>query len=230
MQLIRHINGIPGFTFLTQRKSIRVSGLARSLRFSSICWMIICLSLVACKKEDKRYLVVSKVKSAMKLATTETILDKVVLGTQEKKLLGIIKVNKAYFAANTQAIIKTGVDLSLLQKDDITIEGNRITLWLPHVQVLDFSYPFSTYKIDSTITQNKFLNRIDILDHERFYMLAELDIRNNLKYTGIREATETKTRLMMEGLLKNLGYEEIYINFKKGELIKEIDFDYQIEE
>lgn len=212
------------------KRSNRISQRLLSFGWSSVCWIIIGVSLVGCKKEDERYLVVSKVKSAMKLATTETILDKVVLGTQEKKLLGIIKVNKAYFAANTQATIKTGVDLSLLKKDDISIEGKRITLNLPHVQVLDFSYPFSTYKIDSTITQNKFLNRIDILDHERFYMLAELDIRNNLKYTGIREATEIKTRLMMEGLLKNLGYEEIYINFKKGELIKEIDFDYQIEE
>lgn len=195
--------------------------------FYILCMLI---SLFSCKKEDQRYLVVSKVKSAAKLATTETIIDKVVLGTQEKKLLGIVKVNKAYFAANTQATIKSGVDLSLLKERDIKIEGQRISMNLPHVQVLDFSYPFSTYKIDSTITKNKFLNRIDILDHERFYMMAELDIRNNLKYTGIREATETKTRLLMEGLLKNLGYEEIYITFKEGELIKEIEFDYQIEE
>ena len=186
--------------------------------------------LFSCKKEDQRYLVVSKVKSVANLATTETIIDKVVLGTQEKKLLGLLKINKAYFAANTQAIIKSGVDLSLLEEKDVNIEGKRITLNLPHIQVLDFSYPFSSYKIDSTITKNKFLNRIDIMDHERFYMMAELDIRNNLKYTGITEATEIKTRLMMEGLLKNLGYEEIYISFKKGELIKEIDFDYQIEE
>jgi hypothetical protein len=200
------------------------------MRIFHTCIFIFLIFLFGCKKEDQRYLVVSKVKSAAKLATTETIIDKVVLGTQEKKLLGIIKVNKAYFAANTQAIIKSGVDLSLLKEKDIEIEEQRITLNLPHVQVLDFSYPFSTYKIDSTITKNKFLNRIDILDHERFYMMAELDIRNNLKYTGIREATEIKTRLMMEGLLKNLGYEEIYITFKEGELIKEIEFDYQIEE
>ena len=193
--------------------------------------ILLCLCLFfSCKKEDQRYLVVSKVKSASKLATTETIIDKVVLGTQEKKLLGIIKINKAYFAANTQAIIKSGIDLSLLKEEDIKIEGKRITLHFPHVQVLDFSYPFSTYKIDSTITKNTFLNQIDILDHERFYMMAELDIRNNLKYTGIKEATETKTRLLMEGLLKNLGYEEIYITFKEGELIQEIAFDYQIEE
>jgi len=196
-------------------------------------WILIVLVLfmvVSCKKEDQRHLVVSKIKSASKLATTETIIDKVVLGTQEKKLLGIVKINKAYFAANTQAIIKTGIDLSQLKEEDVRIEGKRISLDFPHIQVLDFSYPFSSYKIDSTITKNKFLNKIDILDHERFYMMAELDIRNNLQFTGIREATEAKTRLLMEGLLKNLGYEEIYITFKKGELIQEVEFDYQIEE
>ncbi len=191
--------------------------------------VIFLILLSSCKEEDQRYMVVSKVKSAAKLATTETIIDKVVLGTQEKKLLGLIKVNTAYFAAKTQAIIKSGVDLALFEEDDIKIEDKRITINLPHVEVLDFSYPFSSYQIDSTITRNRFLNQIDILDHERFYMMAELDIRNNLKYTGIREATELKTRLMMVGLLKNLGYEEIYITFKKGELIKEIEFDYQIE-
>lgn len=192
--------------------------------------LIATLILFSCKKEDQRYLVISKVKNASKLATTETIIDKVVLGTQEKKLLGIIKVNQAYFAANTQAIIKSGVDLALLGEEDVKIEGKRISIDFPAVQVLDFSYPFSTYKIDSTITKNAFLNKIDILDHERFYMMAELDIRNNLKYTGIREMTETKTRQLMEGLLKNLGYEEIYITFKPGELIKEVEFDYQLEE
>lgn len=191
--------------------------------------IVLFIFISSCKNEDERYMVVSKVKSAAKLATTETIIDKVVLGTQEKKLLGLIKVNTAYFAANTQAIIKSGVNLALLEENDIKIEDKRITINLPHVEVLDFSYPFSSYRIDSTITRNRFLNRIDILDHERFYMMAELDIRNNLKYTGIREATELKTRLMMEGLLKNLGYEEIYITFKKGELIEEIEFDYQIE-
>ena len=186
--------------------------------------------LLGCQKEDERYLVVSKVKNAAKLATTETIVDKVVLGTQERKLLGLIRLNKAYFAANTQAIIKTGIDLSSLKAADVVIAGKKIEINLPHVQVLDFSYPFSSYKIDSTVTRNAFLNTIDILDHERFYMMAELDIRNNLKYYGIKKATEEKTRVMMEGLLKNLGYEEIHITFKEGELIKEIVLENEIDD
>lgn len=186
---------------------------------------------MACQQEeDQRYLVVSKVKSAAKLATTETIIDKVVLGTQEKKLLGFVKVNKAHFAAYTQAIITTGVDLSKLQPSDIVIDEKRIELQLPAVEVLDFSYPFDRYRIDSTITQNKFLNKIDVLDHEQFYMMAELDIRNNLKYTGIKEATQSKTRILLEGLLKNLDYEEVYVTFRDGQLIQPISLDYEIED
>lgn len=189
------------------------------------------LTFVSCKKkQNNRYLVVSKIKSAAKLATTETIIDKVVLGTQEKKLLGIIKVNKAHFAANTQATILSGVDLNKLTPEDIEIEENKIEISLPHVEILDFSYPFSTYKIDSSITRNTFLNKIDITDHENFYLLAELDIRNNLQYTGVKESTETNTRVLIEGILKNLGYQEIYISFKKGQLIEPIQFEGAIEE
>lgn len=200
------------------------------MKLKGIIIIFLSCLLFACEEEDKRYLVVSKVKSAAKLATTETIIDKVVLGTQEKKLLGFIKVNKAHFAAYTQAIITTGVDLNELTPSDIKITNKRIELRLPPVQVLDFSYPFDRYRIDSTITRNRFLNKIDVLDHEKFYMMAELDIRNNLKYTGIKEATESKTRIMLEGLLKNLDYEEIYITFRQGELIKPIELENEIED
>ena len=182
--------------------------------------------LLACEsKEDERYIVVSKVKSAAKLATTETIIDKVVLGTQEKKLLGIIKLNKSYFAANTQATILSGIDLTKLKPEDIKITNKRVEIALPHVEVLNFSYPFSKYKIDSTITRNAFLNKMDVLDHEKFYMMAEMDIRNNLKYTGVTASTERNTRVLIEGILKNLGYEEIYVTFKSGQLITPIELE-----
>lgn len=180
-------------------------------------------ALLSCK-EDKRYLVVSKVRQAAKLATTETMIDKIVFGTSDRRLLGIIRVNQARFAAHTTATIKTGVDLTKLSPEDVKIEGKRIVIELPHVEVINFSYPFQNFRIDRSISDDKFLNDIDIYDQENFYRLAELDIRNNLKYTGMQRATEQKTRLLLEGLLKNLGYEEIYISFKKtGVLIPEIE-------
>jgi hypothetical protein len=184
--------------------------------------VVLLLTVFSCAK-DKRYLVVSKIRQASKLATTETTIDKIVFGTSEKRLLGIIHLNQARFAAYSKAIVKSGIDLNKLKPEDIHIDAKRIEVHLPHVEVINFSYPFKDFKIDESITEDKFLNKIDIFDQENFYRLAETDIRNNLKYTGIIAATERKTRLLMEGLLKNLGYEEIYVTFKKGELIPEID-------
>ncbi|MBC7450296.1 MAG: DUF4230 domain-containing protein [Cytophagales bacterium] len=187
--------------------------------------LLVPLLSVSCKKQDERYLVISKVRSASKLATTETLIDKIVLGTQEKRLLGIIRINESRFVAYTKAIVKAGIDLTELTPGDVRIEDKRIELMLPHVRVLDFDYPFSEYKIDSNITENAFLNKMTVVDYEYFYQQAEIDIRNNLKYSGIKTATEEKTRLLFSGLLKNLGYEEIYIQFKTGPFIEEINLN-----
>ena len=123
----------------------------------------------------------------------------------------------------------TLIDLKKLTAKDIVIDKKRIEISLPHVEVLNFSYPFSTYQIDSSVTRNAFLNKLDVMDHEKFYMLAELDIRNNLQYTGVKESTENNTRLLLEGILKNLGYREIFITFKEGELITPIELEGSIE-
>lgn len=185
--------------------------------------ILLAILLASCKRDD-RFIVVSKIRQAAKLATTEMTIDKVVFGTSDKRILGIIHLNTARFAAYSKAFIKAGIDLDKIRPTDIKITDNRVEISLPHVEVINFSYPFKHFKIDESITENAFLNKIDIFDQENFYRLAEKDIRNNLKYTGLQRATETKTRLMMEGLLKNLGYTEIYISFKEqGELIPEVE-------
>jgi len=69
-----------------------------------------------------------------------------------------------------------------------------------------------------------------VQDYDRFFQLAETDIRNNLKYLGVVKTTEEKTRQMLEMLLKNLGYTEIYIHFKEGLLIPEIETEQIVEE
>ena len=135
----------------------------------------------------------------------------------------MVRLNSARFVAYSHAVVKTGIDLQKLQPGDIKTDGKMISIELPHVQVLSFSYPSDQFRIDSSITRDAFLNDITVYDIEYYYQLAEIDIRNKLQYMGVKEATENKTRLFIEGLLRNIGYEEIYISFKEGELIKEID-------
>lgn len=187
--------------------------------------VLILLVFSSCQK-NKRYLVVSKIKSTAKLATTETIIDKVVIGQKEKRILGLVRLGNADFVAYSQAIVKTGIDLTKLKRGDISIDGNIIELRLPPVEVLDFSYPFDRYVVDTVLSNNEVFNRVDVIDEENFYRQAELDIRKQLKYMGIIKQTQENTRKMLEGLLANLGYKEVYISFAdSANLIQQVNID-----
>ena len=82
---------------------------------------LLVILLLGCAK-DERPLVISKIQSVSKLATTETIIDKAVVGTKSKSVLGLIRFRDANFVAYTEAIVKTGIDLKKLEARDIEIE------------------------------------------------------------------------------------------------------------
>ncbi len=187
--------------------------------------IIICLSvfilLVSCT--NKRALVVGKIQKASKLATTEFKVDKLVFGVKNKRILWVVKLNEAQFLAKSQATIKTGINLDKLKEEDIKIKQNKISITLPPVEVINFSYPADSFEKIDILTSNAFSTKINLEDQENFFQEAEIDIRNSLKYMGIIETTQQKTRTMLEAMLQNLGYNEIYISFKEGELIPEVE-------
>lgn len=184
------------------------------------------IALSACQKRDKRYLVISKIKNTTKLATTKTTIDKVVIGSKNKNAFGLVKVSNSTFVAYTQATVITGIDMNKLQKNDVQIKGRRIELKLPPVEVLDFKYPFDKFRIDPHLSDNKMLSTIDVIDMENYYRKAENDIRKQLPYMGITAQTKINTRKLLESLLSNLGYDEIYISYKTDTtpLIPEINW------
>lgn len=182
-------------------------------------YLILALVLCSCRK-DNRALIVSKVQQAAKLATTEVMIDKFVFASKEKRLLFVIKLNEAYFAAKTESSVSLGIDLNKVRKEDIDIQGNSISLTLPPIEVLNFSYPYESFKEDTTIRSDALFNKITVFDIEEYYRQGEMDIRANLPYMGLVEKTQNNTRTLLRRLLAGLGYEEIYIDFKpQDELI-----------
>lgn len=178
---------------------------------------LVSLLLVSCR--DDRALVVGKIKKSAHLATTQFTIDKLVYGTQNKKLFWAINLNESRFLAQTQAVVKAGIDLNELKADDVSIEGQRITLKLPPVRVITFSYPSDRFKELKILSKEYAFNKIPVKEKERFFREAELDIRQALPYMDITKTTQQKTRILFEALLRNLGYNEIYIEFKEGELL-----------
>ena len=177
--------------------------------------LFIAVQFVSCRKPDGG-LVVSKIQKASKLATAEFTLNKAVVATKGKTILWMIELNEAIFVANTQAIIKAGIDLEKLKKNDVEINGKSIRIALPYVEILNFSYPIDKVVIDESITEDAFMNKYSIKDYDNILEDAELKIREVIPYLGIEDATKQKTRALLETLLRSLGYTEIYLEFKDG--------------
>ncbi|EON77110.1 hypothetical protein ADIS_2420 [Lunatimonas lonarensis] len=167
----------------------------------------------SCKNND-RELVVGKIQQASDLVTAEFVVDKVVFGKKSKKVF-FIPVNEASFLAYSQAKIKTGIDLNRITESDIVIDGTKISISLPPIEVINFSYPPDKFVEDTLISNpNRFLNNISLEDQEEFFRMAETDIRESLPYLGIVKTSQEHTRKMMHSLLKALGFNEIYISFQ----------------
>lgn len=182
-------------------------------------WSLVILPIAFFSCKDDRGLVVGRIHKASKLATTEFTIDKIVYGTETKRVAWVFEIGKASFIAHSKAIIKTGVDLQKLGKEDIEIDGGSIALKLPPVEVINFSYPPESFEIDNELSRRSLFAKIDVKEQEKFFREAEIDIRNNLKYMGVVRTTQEKTRSMLNVMLRSLGYEEIYIQFKSDSLL-----------
>lgn len=182
------------------------------------CLVLILFLFSACR-EDERAMVVGKIQKASDLVTSEFVIDKVVFGKKSRNLLWF-RMNEAKFLAYSQARIKTGIDLKKIKEENITIEGTKISLILPPIEVITFSYPPSSFVEDSLISNpDRFLNSISLEDQEEFFRMAETDIRNNLQYLGMVKSSQEHTRKLLHTLLVSLGFQEIYIHFQDDRLI-----------
>jgi len=187
---------------------------------SSFCIFLLIFS--SCQN-NRKSLVLGKIKRASDLATTQFTINKLVYGTKEKKLFWVIDLESSRFLARSKAIVKAGIDISELQMNDVKIEKNSISLILPHVRVLSFSYPAELFEEIDDYSEDFLFNPINVKEKEGYFRDAEIDIRNSLKYMDIEKTTKEKTRLLFEAMLKNMGFTEIYIDFKEGDLIREVN-------
>ncbi|WP_154856818.1 DUF4230 domain-containing protein [Cyclobacterium xiamenense] len=178
----------------------------------------LCWACLACQR-DQRGLVIGKIQQASDLVVSEFVVDKVVFGKKRKNIL-FIPINEASFMAYSRATIKTGIDLNQIKEEDIRIEGNKISLDLPSIEVINFSYPPEAFVADTLVSNPKrFLNSISLEDQETFFRMAEMDIRDHLPYMGLVETSQDHARKLIHTVLKGLSFEEIYIQFDSDSLL-----------
>jgi hypothetical protein len=179
---------------------------------NQLIWFLALVFLWSCNRGPDRALVISQVQSASQLASVEYVLNKIVLGDKVTKAFGF-KLSESQFLAKTEARIKAGIDLNKISQEDVKVEGDRISLHLPPVEILNFSYPAENFEIDFNYFTNSRINSLTVEDVDNFYRLGELAIRRDMHFLGIEKTAQDRTRVMLGGILKAAGYKEVYLEF-----------------
>ncbi len=187
-------------------------------RISSCLLFLIMLAVLfpGCKNKPGNTEVFNQITKVAKLATVEYTFSKHLVIDKEKKILRIIPLNSAVLIAETEAVLKVGIDLNKINPDSIKIADKNIRLTLPPIEVINFSYPaekFNILKEYSNITE--FRKGLKIEDIDKFYRESENNLRDNINSLNIRETARQKTAFLIDKILRNMGFENINIRFQE---------------
>jgi len=173
--------------------------------------------LSSCSKDrPDRAFVVGQLKNAAKLSSTEFVVSKVLSAKKQKVFLGLNIGKEATFMTRTKAYIKAGVDLDKLGDKDIEMEGQKIVLNLPAVEITNFNYPAEEFETIDKYSDAGFWNRFSVDEKDKIYQFGETEIKKSLTKLDLIKETEKNTRLFLKNLLKQMGFNEIYIHFKEN--------------
>lgn len=148
------------------------------------------------------------------LATTEYTITKIVKASDDKTWY---KIGDRKILMSVEAVIKAGIDLSLVEPDDMVIRGRSVSLTVPPPRLISLEIPPDKIRIEY---EEVGILRSEFTNAERDALLAQAEslINRDIAATGIFETTEKNTRQVLTRLLHQMGYEEIDIQFAHSTL------------
>jgi hypothetical protein len=185
--------------------------------------LFIIFILTSCQIQSKKGIIISKLNKASKLSTVEVVVTKYIYNTEElRTFFQRIFKEDVTFLSKTEATIKLGVDLSKITAEDINIRGSMIEIELPAVEIINFSYPAEKFEVDTIVSDFKFskINKTKANKIDKLYQAGELEIWQNIDKLGLHKTVEDKTKKLINKLLNNMGFDEVYITFKERKPLK----------
>lgn len=144
------------------------------------------------------------------------------LGTVEYKVKKIVKTNDNQWYSlgdrkilfQSTAYLKAGVKLENFTADKVQINGNDVTVTLPHAELLSFNMPAEETQ---TVFENYgfFRSRFTADEQNHILELGEKDIREDLPNLGILEDAEQNVSDVFTAMLSQMGFKNININFEE---------------
>ena len=185
--------------------------------FSTALLLLLVFAVSSCQndlvKGPKKAETISKLRNAAKLSTVEYVLSKIVLAKVKNTI-----AKDAQFFCISQARITAGIDFDKLREENVKIEGSKININLPPIEIINFSYPADSFQIVEKYNTDPAwyaLNKINLETKDDLFRQAEISIRESIKDLGIVKSAQKNTVKLLTTLLRAAGYDEIYISFQE---------------
>lgn len=182
------------------------------MRFYPPLFFLTYLLLFSCKKkEDKEGAVVQSIQQTGLLVTVEYALTKMVKASDNRTWY---KLGDRRILISADASVKAGVDLQNITSDDVSINGDAISLQVPAPKIFSVSIPPERIRV---LYQDVsfFRTRFSAAEREALLRQAERQIRSITDSLGILATAQTNADTFLRKLLQQGGYQNISIEFKK---------------
>ncbi|MEP6597427.1 MAG: DUF4230 domain-containing protein [Ginsengibacter sp.] len=143
------------------------------------------------------------------LATAEYVVTKIIKANDNKTWY---KAGDRKILMSCKAALVAGIDMSKISEKDISINGDKIYLTLPHARLLYINIKPEDIKTeyeDVSMFRTKFSSQ----ERDELASQAENQIKESADSMGIFVTAETNATLFINNFLKKEGFQNININF-----------------
>ena len=182
-------------------------------------WLVCsCLLLMAngcgSKKETTGIQQVLGLQKMSNLATAEYVVTKIIKANDNKTWY---KIGDRKIVMNCKSTLSAGIDLSQLTEKDISIDGDHITITLPHAKLLYLN--INPEDIKTAYRQvSLFRSNFTAQEKDALAAQAEKQIRESVDSLGILVTAETNASLFINNFLQKVGYKNININYSSAKI------------
>ena len=174
-------------------------------------WLILLATALIFGCQEKKSAVdsIMQLKELSELATVEYTITKIIKASDDQTWY---KIGDRKILMSCQATVKAGIDLSQLKSENVSINGDEITLILPRATIQSLNIKPEDIR---TEFQEVGLFRSDFTAAERNQLMAqgEDQIRKNMASTDILRTAESNASLFIGQFLRQLGYQKVDIRF-----------------
>ncbi len=181
------------------------------MRMYLIFYLLLPAFLISCaeKKETSKIQEILGLQRMSDLATAEYVVTKIIKANDNKTWY---KPGDRKILMSCKASLVAGVDLSKISENDITIDGNKITLVIPHAKLIYINIKPEDVK---TVYEDVSMFRTTFSSQEKDALAAQAEkqIKESADSLGIFITAESNATIFINNFLKKEGFQNINISF-----------------